>query len=228
MPDVGEAIGQILPLAVGVAVSPVPIIAVILMLVTPRARMNGPAFVLGWLGGLAAVGVIVLAIASPADANDDGEPATWVSVLKLALGLLLVVVALREWRGRPRGGEQAATPKWMGAIDAFTPPKAGGAGAVLSGANPKNLLLAVAAAAAIAQTGISGGEQAVAYAVFAVIATIGVAAPVLIYFALGDRARPILDDLKAWMGRNNAVIMAVLCLVIGAKLVGDAISGFST
>jgi Kef-type K+ transport system membrane component KefB len=224
---VGEAIGQILPLAVGVALSPVPIIAVILMLVTPQARVNGPTFVVGWLVGLGAVAVIVLALASSADANDDGQPATWVNVLKLVLGLLLVLVALRQWRGRPRGGEQAATPTWMGAIDAFSPAKAGGAGVVLSAANPKNFLLAVAAAAAIAQTGIPGGEQAVAYAVFALIATLGVAAPVAIYFALGDRARPILDRLEAWMGRNNAVIMAVLCLVIGAKLLGDAITGFT-
>jgi Kef-type K+ transport system membrane component KefB len=223
----GEAIGQVLPFAVGVALSPVPIIAVILMLVTPRARANGPAFVVGWLVGLALVGVIVLAIASPADASEGGEPATWVDVLKLVLGLLLVLIALAQWRGRPHGDEQAATPKWMGAIDAFTAPKALGAGVVLSAVNPKNLLLAVAAAAAIAQTGISGGEQAVAYAVFAAIATVGVAAPVVIYFALGDRAGPILDRLKAWMGAHNAVIMAVLCLVIGAKLIGDAIAGFS-
>ena len=223
----GSAIGQTLSLAVGVALSPVPIIAVILMLVTPRARANGPAFVLGWLVGLAIVGAIVLLVAGPTDASDDGEPATWVDVLKLVLGLLLVLVALKEWRSRPHEGEEAETPKWMGAIDAFTAPKALGAGAVLAGANPKNLLLAVAAAAAIAQTGIPGGEQAIAYAVFALIGTIGVGAPVAIYFALGDRAGPILDGLKQWMGRNNAVIMAVLCLVIGAKLVGDAIAGFS-
>jgi len=36
-----------------------------------------------------------------------------------------------------------------------------------------------------------------------------------------------LDDLKAWMGAHNAAIMAVLLLVIGAKLIGDAVSGFS-
>jgi threonine/homoserine/homoserine lactone efflux protein len=177
----GNAIGQTLSLAVGVALSPVPIIAVILMLVTPKARSNGPAFVVGWLVGLAIVGTIVLLVAGPANANDDGEPATWVDVLKLVLGLLLVLVALREWRGRPHEGEEAPTPKWMGAIEAFTPAKAAGAGAVLAGANPKNLLLAVAAAAAIAQTGISGGEQAVAYGVFALIGTIGVGTPVAIY-----------------------------------------------
>ncbi len=52
----GDAVGQVLPMAVGVALSPVPIIALILMLVTPRARVNGPAFVVGWLLGLAIVG----------------------------------------------------------------------------------------------------------------------------------------------------------------------------
>jgi hypothetical protein len=115
----------------------------------------------------------------------------------------------------------------MGAIASFSPAKAAGAGAVLAGANPKNLLLAVGAAAAIAQTGISGGEQALAYAVFALIGTIGVAAPVAIYFALGERAGPILEGLEAWMRRHNAVIVAVICLVVGAKLVGDAISGLA-
>jgi hypothetical protein len=93
-----------LSLAVGVALSPIPIIAVILMLVTPRARANGPAFVVGWLIGLAVVGTIVLLIASPSDANDNGEPATWVDVLKLVLGALLVLIALKQWRGRPHEG----------------------------------------------------------------------------------------------------------------------------
>ena len=223
----GAAIGQTLSLAVGVALSPVPIIAVTLMLVTPRARSNGPAFLVGWLAGLAIVGAVVLLVAGPANANDDGEPATWVDVLKLVLGALVLRIALRQWRGRPHDGEEAPTPKWMGAIDTFTPPKAVGAGAVLAGANPKNLLLAVAAAAAIAQTGIPGGQQAGAYAVFALIGTVGVAAPVVIYFALGDRSGPVLDRLKRWMAAHNAVIMTVLCLVIGAKLIGDGIAGLA-
>src|SRR3954454_10090690 len=74
----GEAIGQVLPLAVGVAVSPVRIVAVVLMLVTPRARVNGPAFVVGWIVGLGIVGAIVLGVADPAGATSDGQPATWV------------------------------------------------------------------------------------------------------------------------------------------------------
>src|SRR3954463_342242 len=108
----GEAIGQMLPAAVGVAISPLPIVAVVLMLVSRRGRANGPAFVVGWVVGLAIVGAIVLAVSSGAGASGSGEPATWVSVLKLALGALLLLVGVRGWRGRPRDHGQASMPKW--------------------------------------------------------------------------------------------------------------------
>ena len=221
----GEAIGQVLPMAVGVALSPIPIVAVVLMLVTPRGTANGLGFVVGWLVGLAIVGAVVLAVAGGTDASEDGQPATWASVLELVLGALLVLVSLRQWRGRPHEGDVVATPKWMGALEGFTPVKAVGAGAVLSAANPKNLMIAIAAATAIAATGISGGEQAASYAVFAVLGTVGVAAPVVIAIVLGERSRDLLARLREWMLRHNAVIMAVLLLVIGAKLIGDGIAG---
>jgi threonine/homoserine/homoserine lactone efflux protein len=222
----GEAIGQVLSLGVGVALSPIPIIGVVLMLATPRARSNGPAFVLGWIVGLAAAGAIVLVLSSGADASESGEPADWVSVLKIVLGVLLLGVALKQWRGRPRPGEEASMPKWMLTIDRFEPPKAAGLAVLLSAVNPKNLLLVVAAAAAISQTGASTGSQAVALAVFVLIGTLGPGAPVAIYFALGKRSKRILDELKEWMSHNNAAIMAVICLVIAAKLIGDGIAGF--
>jgi Sap, sulfolipid-1-addressing protein len=224
----GAAIGQSLALAIGVALSPIPIIAVVLMLTTPRARTNGPVFVLGWLLGLGVVGAVVLALAGPGGASEQGQPATWVSWLKLLLGLGLLLVAARQFRGRPHQGEEASLPTWMGAIDRFTPPQALGGGGALDRANPKNLLLAVGGAAAIAQTGIAGGQQAIAYAVFTVVGTLGVGAPVGLYFAMGKRSAALLGRLKDWMGHNNAVIMAVLCLVIGVKLLGDALTGLGS
>jgi threonine/homoserine/homoserine lactone efflux protein len=220
-----EAIGQVLSLGVGVALSPIPIIAVVLMLGTPRGRVNGPAFLLGWILGLAVVGAIVLAVAGGAGAHEDAEPATWVDVVKIVLGVLLALVAVRQWRGRPREGAAGDMPKWMRTIDSFTPRRSIAVAAALSGVNPKNLLLTVGAAAAIAQTGISTGQEAIALAVFILVGTLGPGIPVAIYFVLGDRARRLLDELKAWMSANNAAIMAVICLVIGAKLIGDGISG---
>ncbi len=219
-----EAIGQVLSLGVGVALSPVPIIAVVLMLGTPRARSNGPAFIAGWLLGLTVVGTIVLLASSGADASESDGPATWASVLEIALGALLLLVALKQWRGRPRGDAEAPLPKWMRTIDRFTPQRAVAMAVALSAINPKNLILTVGAAAAIAKTGIPAGQQAISLAVFILIGTLGPALPVAIYFLMGDRAERILANLKNWMGHNNGAIMAVLCLVIGAKLIGEGIS----
>ena len=224
----GDAIGQMLPFAVGVAISPMAIVAVVLMLVSARAKANGPAFLLGWVVALAVLGGIVLAVAGPAAmTDDDGSASSGSSTLKLVLGLLLVMVALRQWRSRPHGDEEPAVPKWMGAIDSFTPVKAAAAGVVMAAVNPKNLVLVVGGAAAIAQTEVSGSEQVLALVLFVLIATIGVATPVVIYFVMGARADEILQRLRSWMSSHNAAIMAVLCLVIGAKLIGDSISGFS-
>jgi hypothetical protein len=115
----------------------------------------------------------------------------------------------------------------MATIDRTTPVAAAGLAAALSGANPKNLLLAIGGGAAIAGTGIPGGEQAAAYAIFALIATLGVGTPVAIYFAMGERSEKLLTGLKDWMSAHNAVIMSVLCLIIAAKLIGDAISALA-
>jgi hypothetical protein len=223
---VGAAIGGTLPLALGVALSPIPIIAVVLILTTQRARVNGTVFITGWLAGLAVAGAIALSIAGPADASSSGAPATWVSWLKVVLGAALLLVAALQFRNRPRNGDRVELPKWMGRVDEIKPLPAAGLG-VLAGLNPKNLLLVAAAAAAIAQTGISGGEQAIAYLVFALVGTLGVGTPVVIYFAMGARSQKPLSELKDWMAQHNAVIMAVICLIIGVKLIGDAIGGLT-
>jgi threonine/homoserine/homoserine lactone efflux protein len=223
----GQAIGQELVFAVGVALSPIPIVGVVLMLGTPRARSNGPAFVAGWIVGLAMAGAIVLLLAGGAGATEGTQPAEWANVLKLVLGGVLLAFALKKWRGRARHGEVDELPSWMRSVDHFTAGRAAALGVALSAINPKNLVLIVAAATAIAQTGASAGEQAVALLVFVAIGTLGAGAPVVLYLTMGERSRDTLDGIRLWMARNNDTIMAVLCVVIGAKLIGDAIGGFS-
>src|SRR4029450_11857656 len=164
---------------------------------------------------LPSAGPLALVVAGSAGASENDQPADWVGVLKIVLGVLLALVAVRQWRGRPGRGGASAMPKWMRAIDRFTPTRAFAIAIALSAINPKNLLLTVGAAAAIAQTGASTGDQAVALAVFVAVGTLGPGAPVAIYFLLGARAERILDELKTWMAAHNSAIMAVLCLVIG-------------
>lgn len=220
-----HAIGDILPMAIGAAISPIPIIGVVLMLVTPRARTNGPMFIVGWVLGLAIVGAIGLTVASAAGASDDGSSSDGADTVQIVFGVLLILLALRQWRSRPKPGEEVPMPKWMATIDRFTAMKSAGFGVVLSAVNPKNLILSLAAATSIAATDISGADQAIAYAVYVVIATLGVGLPVVIYFVMGQRAQAILDDIKTWLAHHNAAIMAVLFLVIGAKILGQGIAG---
>ena len=224
----GQAIGQALPFAVAIALSPIPIVGVVLMLNTPAGPTEGIAFLAGWVLSLTLAGAVLLLLASGGGASESAGPSDWVSIVKIVLGLLLLRVAQRQWRGRPRGDSEPELPSWMKTIDSFNPAKAAGMGALLAVVNPKNLLLLVGGAAAIAQTGASAGDQAVALAVFIVIATIGVAAPIAIKFLMGERATELLGRLHEWMVRENATIMAVICLLIGVKLIGDAISSLSS
>ena len=222
----GQAIGDVLPSAVGVALSPVPIIAAILILGTPRARSNGPAFALGWVAGLVVVSVVVVLLASGADDPDSGSSTT-VDVLELALGVAFFAMARRQWQARPRDGVTPELPGWMQTVDRFTPGKSLVLGAALSGVNPKNLALTLAASASIAQAGLDGGETAVSIAVFVVIGSLTVAGPVLFAMIAKERATAGLASMKQFMSEHNAVIMMVVLIVLGAKLLGSGIAGLS-
>jgi cytochrome c biogenesis protein CcdA len=224
----GQAIGDILPYAVGVAISPIPIVAVILMLFSNRARVNGPAFLLGWVIGLGIVVTVVYIVSDQANVATSSSASNNTSTIKIVLGALLVLMAVRHWRARPAPGETAPMPKWMSAIDGFTPVKAAGAGVVLSAVNPKNLILTAGAAATVAQAGLSGSDAAVSLAVFVVLASISIVVPVVWALVGGDRARHVLDTWKSWLGEHNAAVMAVVLLVLGVALIGKGIGGVSS
>lgn len=219
-----QATGEIVGLGIGVALSPVAIIAVVLMLVAREGRVNALAFVAGWLLSLGAVGTLVLLVADGADARRNGAPADWVIVLQLVLGVLLLLLAVRQWRGRPRGDAEPEPAAWMQKVDTLTPPRAIGMAVLLAAVKPKNLILTVGAAVAIAETGVSTSGQAGALAVFVLLGTLGPGIPLAISLLMRERAAIILGGVRDWMVREDATIIAVLCLIFAAKLLGDAIS----
>ena len=220
----GHAVDGVLAEAAAVAVSPIAIVAIIVILATSSGRLNGPLFTLGWLLGLAGLGAIMLAVGGPGGASAHHHPATWVGALKLALGVLLVLFGCREWRRRPKDASQAQLPSWMAAIDRFTPPKILALGLALAAANPKNAPLAIASGASISSAGIPVSQQIAALAIFVVIASLGVLAPLAIYLIMGERAKKMLGSWRDWAAQHNAAVMAVLFFVLGAKLIGDGIS----
>jgi threonine/homoserine/homoserine lactone efflux protein len=221
----GQTIGDLLPLALAVAICPIPIVAVILMLFSQRARANSAMFVAGWIVGILGVTVVVLIVANTQDlTQSSGQPEDSVSTVKLILGLLLIMLARREWRGRPKEGETPTLPKYLQAIDTVTPPRALGLGVLLSALNPKSLVLIVAAALTISQADLSDGDTLIAVAVFVVISVSTVVVPVVLYNVMGERAQPTLNSMRTWLTQNNAIVMSVLLLVIGVVVIGKAIA----
>ena len=221
----GSVIGEILPLAVGVAISPIPIIAAILMLLSPRAKVTSLAFMVGWVVGIV-VAIVAFTLLSSVLPTDDGSAAPVAGAIKIILGLLLLLLAVKQWRGRPAKGEQATLPKWMSAIDTMTPGKGVGLGFLLAAVNPKNLLLAASAGLILGPAALSIGQNAVAVIIFTLIAGCTVLIPVIAYLAASTRMAGPLEKLREWLVDNNATIMAVLLLVIGVSVIGKGISSF--
>ena len=222
----GAVIGDILTLALGVAISPIPIIAAILMLLSPKARVTGTGFLLGWVLGIVVAVTVFTLLSSILPAADEDASQPIKGVIQLVLGALLLLLAVRQWRGRPKAGQEPVMPKWMQAIDTITFPKALGLGFLLSAVNPKNLLLAASAGVTIGGAGLDSGAIVVVIAVFTLIAASTVLIPVVGYLLAADRLRGPLDALRGWLAKENAVIMAVLLLVIGVAIIGKGIGSF--
>ncbi|CAG7590478.1 GAP family protein [Rhodococcus opacus] len=218
----GSVIGELLPLAVGVAISPIPIIAVILMLLSKRAGGASAGFGVGWiLGILVATGIFML-LAGSIDTSDSEGPSATASWVKVILGVLLLLLAGRQWRSR---NAHAEPPKWMQAIDDLNFVKSTGLGFALAAINPKNLLLCVSAGVGIGTAGVNGSEQVVALIVYTVLAGSTVLVPVIAYAVAADKMRGTLDNLKVWLQANNAAVMSVLLLVMGAVVLGKGFGG---
>jgi hypothetical protein len=220
----GQGISAILTFAIGVAISPVPIIAVILMLFSDRARVNGPAFLLGWVVSLAVVCTVVYVLAhdgNVATSSTADDSASWG---KIVLGVALLALARRNWRKRPEPGAQPEMPKWLATVESVSPVKAFGLAVALAAVNPKNLILTLGAAAGLAQVpGLSTTDAVVAIVVFVVIASLTIVGPVLYALVGGERARASLDSAKAWLTVHNAAVLAALFLVFGVDLIAKGL-----
>jgi hypothetical protein len=221
----GSTIGELLPLAIGIALTPLAIIAQILVLFGKRARSNGPAFMLGWVLALAIWGGIILVSADAGRLGGGGTPTVISSVIKLLLGLLFLFLAYGSWKKRPMPGEEPKLPSWMATIDSFSAGKSFTMAAILSGTNIKNVGLLASACMSIVRSGLTGAQAWIVLAVFLALACISVIVPVLYYFIAGATAEKTLTGWKTWLTANNSTVAIVLFLILGAKLVGAGLGG---
>ena len=215
----GEAIGESLGYAIGIAVSPIPIAALILVLLSERPRTSSVTFTIGWTTGIA--GVATAAILTPwFDAGD--EPSDRRGVIRLTLGVLLVLFGGYRWRTRPAPGEDPPIPPLMRAVDGVGPIGVLGVGFVLAAFNPKDMFLSAAGGAAIGSADLTNGQTLWSVAIFTAIAASTAIIPVATYQIAGSRIDPTLARSKEWLIRHNASVMAVVLAAVGVLLIVEA------
>lgn len=217
------AIGNLLPLAVGVAISPLPIIALIVLLMGPRAGASSAGFLLGWMLATAAV---LAAAALVAGAGLMGTPgmSSIVAVVKMVLGAILLLLAVKEWRQRPPPGVPAKLPHWLAAVEEMNAPAATGMGFMIYLANPKNLALGAGAGVTLGQKALPVGDATLVGVVYVFIAASTVLLPIVAYAFEKERMRPWLDELRGWLTEHNAAVMAVVLGLMGSVMLGKGIA----
>lgn len=219
-----RAIGSSLPFALAVALSPFPVIGVVLIVAGRQGRRNGPLFAAGWVAGLAtvaAVGVLVFAGADDPDSTSSAI-ADW---LRVFAGAGFIAVGVRKWWTRPRAGDELAVPTWMASLDDATPGRALLLGVLLSGANPKNIVLTASAATAMVEAGAHGADLVVAVAVFVLVGSCTVLGAVMVHVVGGTGAASFLDAVRQFMVANNTVIVVLVLLILGVTVLGDGLAG---
>ncbi|MGV9710496.1 GAP family protein [Gordonia sp. NPDC003424] len=215
------AILDVLPAAIGLLLVSAPVALVSLTVVIKRPFAVAAAFLAGWLVGLLVASAVILLVADGIYLADRDGP--WLDYLKIVVGLLLVVLAVRKWRGHSDGDD--AAPKWLSAIDTMTSGRAATIGFLLAAVNPKNVAVVAAAAATIADATHRIPEQVLAVVVFAAVGTLAIAAPVLISGLLGDRAAGFFDVADRWTGRYGDSVVAVVLAVLGVILIVNGVTG---
>jgi threonine/homoserine/homoserine lactone efflux protein len=198
---------------IGIAASPFGILPAVLFLNTALARANAAAFLGGWMAGIL-LAFLIAAAGTDWLATVEGGP--WVNRLRAVLGVALILLAL--WQ-LSRGTTGGTLPGWMANIASSRPPAAFRLGLLLTLANPKVLLLAVAAG-----LGFAGNRPLIAGLLFAAVASLAVALPLLLHLLFADRLAPILARAQQWLERHHGTITAIVLLAIGAMLLGNALA----
>lgn len=221
-----DVIGAVLTNATAIAISPVPIIAVILMLMSPRAGRLGYTFLIGWFVGVVIATTVFSLVAGviPEPSESGSQPVAGVIALVLGLGLLFL--GWKQWRSRPAPGTEATLPAWMSKITDMRPGAAFVLALGLAALNPKNLLLSVAAGGEIGRADLDAGQLVVVIGVFSLLASLTVLIPVLFTTFAPRTAATALNATRDWLTANNAVIMMVVFVILGAKVIGNGLAAF--
>lgn len=220
-PIIVEAIGLFLPLSFGIALSPIPILALVIILMTTKANKNAPAFLFGWILGILIVGIFVFL--SPGNQTVNGTPTFIAGLIRIILGAALLILAIRKLLQRQNSDKPVEVPKYIARLESVGIFQSVMTGFIFSAIYPKNLVLAIAGAVVIDRVVTLFAMQLIALLVFTALASLSIASPIVAYFLEKQKVRAVLTQWKSWLVNNNATIVIILLLIFGMLLLGRGI-----
>lgn len=217
-----ELLPSLLPHAIAVALSPMPIAALILILLSNNAKINSLAFLLGWMSALFInVGAFMWIFDKPIDSS-GGRPEILV-LLNIFLGIVLIVLALKEWLIRPRSNKAPKMPKWMKVVEKISPVMSFLIAFGLVTFNAKNTVIDISAGVLIGQSTSSAEEALLPLTIYVLVASITIIIPVLGFLLFGDRLNKSLGKIKSFLVYYNSYILFGLFLILGIDLIYKAL-----
>jgi Sap, sulfolipid-1-addressing protein len=217
-----SALGELLPIAVAVAVSSVPITATILILLSPRRNRSAIPFLIGWLVGMVGVVVVAAVGASTLPISSLRAPQKAIGIAQVIVGLAVLVVAVMAGRRAARAPADKRS-RWLDRVDQMGPAAALGLAVVLN-LRPKGLLLGAAAGLSIAGASLKVTEAAIVVAIYVGLASSTVIVPIVATLVAPARMQPRLVLTRDWLSHNSAHITVVVLVMVGFVIVGAGLS----
>jgi hypothetical protein len=216
------ALGQVLPIAVAAALSSVPILVIMSILLSPNKRRSGLAFLIGWIAGIALAVVTFTALAHVIPAVPPRRSQVVIGVSLIFIGLALIISTIVVWRRATRT-QGAGMPRWLSAADALGPWPALGLAVALN-FRPKGLLLSAAAGLSLRGQNLAIGQLAVVILIYTVISASTVAVPVVASLTRPGTTDRWLIGARGWLVKNNRVVSILIMLLIGTVILGNGLA----
>jgi hypothetical protein len=217
-----DLLAQVLPVAVGAAISPAPTTVCILLLTSRRPLPNAVAFLVGNGLVFVAIGTLALAVFGGEPLTSDRSSTTG-HTIDAVLGVLFLMFAFKRYLYVP--DPDAPPPKWMTSLDLIAPGKSFVFGALMMGTNFTTLALYVSGLKDIVLARAGALSSITAFALLVLIVMSGLLAPIVLYTIAPHRVAAVLDFVSEWLERNNRAIAIVFFALFGALLL---VRGFSS
>ncbi|MGH3336286.1 MAG: GAP family protein [Nocardioides sp.] len=216
----GQVLAQLIPVALAAALSTVPIMATLFILLSERRRVTALPFMSGWVIGSAA-GLILATLAAQALPGRPRQFASLVDNLEIAIGSALVVFGLVTLF-RHKRSSTSQRPSRIEGIGSLGPLPVFGIGLALN-LRPKALLLFAAASLAISGAPPLVDDDLFLIVVYTAIATSTVVVPTLATVFFPDRMEPRLVAARDWVSAHGTAVTGAVMILVGVVVLAAGI-----